>query len=123
MLYLSKKSDFYVRAEDIAQDMKIPKSFLIKILKQLEKSGLVQLKRGVGGGIRLLRHPSEISIYDIVVAIEKEVVLNRCLTNYKVCGFIHQCPVHPVWAQLREKLIQALKDIKFQDLSAKVTAL
>lgn len=121
MLYLSSKKDYSARAEEISQQMQIPKSFLRKILKQLEKVGLVQLKRGVSGGIKLLREPVEITLFDVIVAMEKAVALNRCVINDKICGLISHCPVHPVWFKVRERLIQALQEIKFQEL-AKGTA-
>lgn len=122
MLYLSGKKDHYARAEDIAQNMQIPKSFLRKILKQLEKAGLIQLKRGVSGGIKLLRNPGEITLFDVIIAMEKTVALNRCVINDKICGLLSHCPVHPVWFTVREKLIQALQDIKFQELATKGAA-
>ncbi|MGB9935295.1 RrF2 family transcriptional regulator [Thermodesulfovibrio yellowstonii] len=121
VLYLSSKKDYSARAEEISQQMQIPKSFLRKILKQLEKVGLVQLKRGVSGGIKLLREPVEITLFDVIVAMEKAVALNRCVINDKICGLISHCPVHPVWFKVRERLIQALQEIKFQEL-AKGTA-
>lgn len=119
MLYLSGTKDYYARAEDIAQDMKIPKSFLRKILKQLERFGLVQLKRGISGGIKLLRTPEDITLYDVIVAMEKTVALNRCVINEKICELMSHCPVHPVWFTVREKLIEALKEIKFKELAIK----
>lgn len=123
MLYLSSKDGYYARAEDIARDMQIPKSFLRKILKQLEKSGLVKLKRGVSGGINLMKNPEEITLYDVIVAMEKNVALNRCVINKKICGLLTQCPVHPTWLQIRQKLIDSLKEIKFHDLAMRGTAL
>lgn len=103
--------------------MQIPKSFLRKILKQLEKEGLIQLKRGIKGGIRLLNEPKEITLFDVIVAMEKIVALNRCIINDKICGLISQCPVHPVWFKVRQKLIQVLQEIKFHELAMRGTAL
>lgn len=85
----------------------------MKILKQLEKVEFLKLKRGVSGGITLLKSPREINLYDVIVAMEKNVALNRCVVNNKICGLATHCPVHPVWFKLREKLIQALKEIDF----------
>lgn len=123
MLYLSGKEDHTARADEIAQDMQISKSFLQKILKQLEKADLVQLKRGVSGGVKLLKNPIEITLYDVIVAVEKILALNKCLTNEKICGLMPKCPVHPVWFKIRQGLIQELKEINFKELSAKGTAL
>lgn len=123
MLYLSGKEDHTARADDIAQDMQISKSFLQKIIKKLEKADLVQLKRGVSGGIKLLKNPIEITLYDVIVAVEKVLALNKCLINEKICGLMPKCPVHPVWFKIRQRLIQELKEINFKELTTKGTAL
>lgn len=117
MLYLSGEENYFATAEDIARDMQIPKSFLHKILKKLEKARLIQLKRGLSGGIRLLKEPFEITLFDVIVAMEKTVALNRCVVSDKICGLSSTCPVHPVWFKVREKLIQALKEVNFKELT------
>jgi len=116
VLCLSKKENYTAKAEDISKEMQIPKNFLMKILKQLERSGLLNLKRGATGGVKLLRKPEEITLYDVIVAMEKTVVLNRCVINKKICGLVSQCPVHPVWFKVKDKLIEALKEINFSVL-------
>lgn len=116
MLYLSRKENHTAKAEDISKQMQIPKSFLMKVLKQLEKGGILKLKRGVTGGVTLVKNPEEITLYDVVVAMEKAVILNRCVINKTVCRLVTHCPVHPVWFKVRDKLIQALKEINFSGL-------
>lgn len=113
MLYLSKKENFTAKAEDISKEMQIPKNFLMKILKQLEKTGLLKLKRGVSGGVTLAKKPDEITLYDVIIVMEKSIALNRCIINKRICGLVSHCPVHPVWFKVRDNLIEALKDIKF----------
>jgi len=113
VLYLSKKENFTAKAEDISKEMQIPKNFLMKILKQLEKTGLLKLKRGVSGGVTLAKKPDEITLYDVIIVMEKSIALNRCIINKRICGLVSHCPVHPVWFKVRDILIEALKDIKF----------
>lgn len=97
--------------------MQIPKTFLHKIVKRLERSGIVKLKRGVNGGVGLLKAPSEITLYDVVVAMEKNLPLNRCVENSNICNLLQECPVHPVWHRIRVKLIDELKEINFFQLA------
>ncbi|HQA04389.1 MAG TPA: Rrf2 family transcriptional regulator [Thermodesulfovibrio thiophilus] len=123
VLYLSGRENYFAKAEDISKTMDIPKSFLRKILKQLEKQGLLRIKRGVSGGITLIKKPEEITLYDTIIAVEKNVALNRCVVNKTVCGFSSQCPVHPVWFKLRDGLIKALKEINFSGLISQGTVL
>lgn len=117
MLYLSGKVGYFAKADEISKYMQIPKNFLMKILKQLEKGGLLRLKRGITGGITLLKKPEEITLYDVIVAMEKTVALNRCVINKKVCRLVSHCPVHPVWFKVRDRLVEALKEINFSGLT------
>ncbi len=88
----------------------------MKILKQLEKAALLELKRGVSGGVKLVKKPKDITLYDVIVAMENVIALNRCVINKGICGLSSQCPVHPIWFKVRNKLIEALKEIKFSGL-------
>jgi Rrf2 family protein len=116
VLCLSKKENYTSKAEEISNEMQIPKKFLMKILKQLEKAGLLKLKRGVSGGVKLVKKPKDITLYDVIVAIEKAITLNRCVINREICNLSSQCPVHPIWFKVRNKLIETLKEINFLSL-------
>jgi len=99
--------------------MQIPVDFLRKILKRLEEKGFIKLKRGVGGGIKLLKNPDEITLYDVIVAIEGIVGLNRCVIDKSTCGLVPHCPAHPLWVKLREKFVRSLKEINFYSIISK----
>jgi len=116
VLYVSRKESYTAKAEDISKEMQIPKIFLMKILKQLQKAGLLKLKRGVSGGVTLAKKPAEVTLYDVILATEKAVALNRCVIKKGVCGLVSQCPIHPVWLKVRKRLIEDLKEINFSGL-------
>lgn len=97
--------------------MAVPRAFLLKIIKRLESSGLVKLKRGVKGGIGLVKNPEDITLYDVVIAMEKALPINRCVENSSICNLLTDCPVHPVWQKIRGRLIDELKEINFLQLS------
>jgi len=97
--------------------MFIPKEFLRKILKRLEQKKFIKLKRGAGGGVKLIKSPKRITIYDVIVAFEGKIALNRCVINKKVCSISNRCPVHPIWINLRRKLIESLREISFSTLN------
>jgi Rrf2 family protein len=122
VLYLSGKENFTAKAENISKEMEIPKNFLMKILKELEKAGLLKLKRGVSGGVTLAKKPDEITLYDVIIVMEKSISLNRCVINKGICGLVPYCPVHPIWFKVRNKLIEDLKEIKFSEFLTEGTA-
>jgi len=65
--------------EEVSQAEKIPKSFLAKIFQHLVRAGLVRSVRGAGGGFVLAKAPSEITVLQIIEAIEGKIMIQRCL--------------------------------------------
>ena len=84
-MLLTKESDYAIRivralkdgnkirARDICEEEEIPEAFAYKILKKLERANLVHVSRGTRGGCVLVKDIGELSLYDIVLAIEPEV--------------------------------------------------
>ncbi len=103
--------------EDIAKEMQIPKSFLAKIVQKLARASLVKSFRGVKGGFQLARLPGEISLLDVMEAIEGEVSLNACAIDQSYCVRSKTCPVHPAWVEVRKDVRKILKKYNFARLS------
>ena len=102
--------------DEIAREMQVPKSFLAKILQKLARASLVKSFRGVKGGFQLARLPAEVSLLDVVEAIEGEVAMNVCAIDKGLCGRSSTCPVHPVWVEIREDFRKILKKYNFEKL-------
>lgn len=79
----------------IAEATKVPKDYLSKILQGLAKKGIVQTQRGVGGGVSLARTPDELTILDVVQAVEPESVkrTTTCPLGLPTHG-ARLCPLH-----------------------------
>ncbi len=118
ILYLSGKPGDINMIDVIAGEMQIPKSFLAKILQKLARASLVKSFRGVKGGFQLARLPEEISLLDVLVAIEGEVSMNACAVDQTLCGRSKTCPVHPVWVDIRKDVTKILKKYNFARLGA-----
>jgi Rrf2 family protein len=103
----------------VAQEMKIPPSFLAKIISQLSIAGLLHTSRGARGGVTLAREPSEISMLDVVEAIDGPILLNECVGDPANCAFSDDCLVHPIWAEVQESLVKRLSETRFDQLSVK----
>ena len=102
--------------QEIASRQNIPSPFLAKIISQLSLSGLVTTYRGAGGGVRLARPASEISLLNVIEALEGPIRLNRCLIQPGACPRDEHCPVHPVWAKAQDELTTLLNATTFDDL-------
>ena len=118
VLYLArqpyKKISFVT---EISEQYKIPRSFLAKILQKLVKAKIVRSYRGVKGGFSLARQAKDISVLDVLEAIEGKMAMNLCLSDKKKCDFSRNCPVHSVWANVQSKIIEILKKSNFEELS------
>jgi Rrf2 family protein len=92
----------------IAKDQGIPATFLAKIISQLSVAGIVHATRGARGGVALARPPAEVSLLEIVEAIDGPVALNECTLNQEACPMSNNCPIRPVWCDARAELVERL---------------
>jgi len=120
MLYLAR-TDPNLRAStsQIADIQQIPPSFLAKIISQLSIAGLIHTSRGARGGVSLARPTEEISLLDVVEAIDGPILLNECTHSKDGCPFGEECPIQPIWCNAQEELVNKLKSTKFADLIKK----
>jgi Rrf2 family protein len=113
VLYLTQLGDEQRAAtSQIAQDQQIPPSFLAKIVSQLSVAGLLQTSRGARGGVSLARPPAQISLLEVVEAIDGPILLNECVGN-GACTFGDDCPMKPVWCDAQAELVERLRATTF----------
>jgi len=118
VLFLSKIGpDERASTSQIAQDQRIPPSFLAKIVSQLSVAGLLQTSRGARGGVSLARSAEEISILDVVEAIDGPILLNECVANGGVCVFGDTCDIRPVWCDAQSELVTRLQGTTFDNFN------
>ncbi|MEA4925368.1 MAG: Rrf2 family transcriptional regulator [Syntrophomonadaceae bacterium] len=108
-----------VEAQAIASSQVVPMRFLLKIMPSLIKAGIVRSQRGVGGGYALAREPKDITLLDVLEAIEGPIYLNRCLMDEDLCSKQGPptCLVHQALANIQQQLIDAFASYSFADLS------
>lgn len=94
---------------EIAQSYGIPSSFMAKILRALVRARLLRSTRGVHGGFSLARPATEITLLDVVEAIEGPLALTDCTGEPDGCQWSADCPAHPVWASVQEKIAEVLR--------------
>jgi Rrf2 family protein len=127
-MQITRQADYAVRAvlylarlgqnqraatSQIAEEQQIPPSFLAKIVSQLSVAGLLQTSRGARGGGSLAREPGQISLLEVIEAIDGPILLNECVSETGVCTFGDECPIHEVWCNAQAELVQRLKNIYF----------
>jgi Rrf2 family protein len=117
MLFLSRKEPNEKTAtSQIAEQQRIPPSFLAKIISQLSIAGLLHTSRGARGGVSLAREPKEISLLDVVEAIDGPILLNECVGDASTCTFEEDCPLHDIWKDAQVQLVDRLRKTHFDTL-------
>ncbi|MGC8879902.1 MAG: RrF2 family transcriptional regulator [Anaerolineae bacterium] len=112
MIHLGSVSpDTRVSSAAISRAQRVPLPFLTKVIAQLVHAGLVTTSRGMGGGVSLTRNPEDITLLDILEAVEGPITLNRCLLRGITCELEEHCAVHDVWAEIQKHIVEDLKQV------------
>lgn len=110
----------FVPIREISGELGISFHFLTKILQSLTQQNIMTSFRGPRGGISLARPPSEISLYDIVIAIDGPQLFQSCILGLDHCGEAEPCPLHNQWIHIRQQISDMLQGIKLDTLSNKI---
>lgn len=102
----------------LSEELGIPKTYVLKVTKKLETAKIVASYQGANGGIGLLRKPDEISLWDVITAIEMTTAINKCLEEGSCCDRHAEdhCKVREVYEVLQKVVEERLGDIKLIDL-------
>lgn len=116
--YLSKRPNEFPTGMEIAEEMGISYPLCVNVLNKLKEKGLMNSVLGRGGGFTLERPANEITIYDIIVAMEGGIRINRCLSDGHFCtrNATSSCPVHKVFSRAQSNLINELNSVYISDL-------
>src|SRR5512135_1843595 len=104
--------------ETISQRHAIPLAFLTKICARLATEGILRSQRGVNGGVQLARPAEEISLLQVVEAIDGPITFNRCNRKPSECARARTCIVHPIWAELCREFRVRLASYNFAAIAA-----
>ncbi len=105
-----------VTLADISENQGISLSYLEQLFAALRNKGLVRGVRGPGGGYYLGRESDEISIADIICAVDEWVEFTRCKEGRQNCQDGQRCLTHSLWDDLSQQIFIFLTDITLDDL-------
>lgn len=104
-----------INLSDISSRQDISLSYLEQLFSRLRKQGLVASSRGPGGGYSLGRESSEISVSDVIRAVDENVDATRC-HGKKNCHGEDRCLTHELWEELSDQITSFLSDISLASL-------
>ena len=91
-----------MRAADVSDATDIPAYYVSKILRRLVIAGILESRKGQGGGFSLARPVEEISFRDVLEAVDAYPPEDRCAFGWFACDASDPCPMHWTWSCLRE---------------------
>ena len=104
-------------ARELAAESRLPLPTVSKILKQLLQSGVLVSSRGVKGGYSLASEPREISIAEVIAALEGPIALTECSTDSSgACGLEQCCPIKNNQRVINRAVRGALENLTLADL-------
>jgi Rrf2 family iron-sulfur cluster assembly transcriptional regulator len=101
----------------VSDRQKISLSYLEQLFGKLRRSGLVESVRGPGGGYRLARAPSTVSVADVIVAVDEPIDATQC-GGRENCKDDRRCMTHELWANLNTHILDYLQSVTLADLVA-----
>jgi Rrf2 family protein len=109
----------YAGAANVARAIGAPQNYLGKLLKNLAEHGLLESQKGLGGGFRLARDPSEITLFDVVEPIEHLSRWSGCILGMSACSDSAPCALHERWKAVRGAYLHMLQRTTLAELVAK----
>ena len=106
-------------ARELAKDVHIPLPMVSKTLKALGRAGLLVSHRGAKGGYSLARDPEEITVSDIITAIEGPIGMTECTgTDEHSCTLESTCSVRTNWQVINRVVLDALRRITLAQMAS-----
>lgn len=119
--YMAQSSDHSTaQGSEIAEAEGLPAPVLGKVLQELVRKGLLESRRGPGGGFRLARRPELITLRDVVAAIDGLDQFLECAVGLERCDDDAPCPLHDTWKGLRTQMLHYLEATSLKEMAGAV---
>lgn len=117
MTYLAKQESGRVCSiQEISRETRTPTPFLSKIISTLSRNRLIRARRGPHGGAMLACPPDQITVGDILEAIDGPLDMQRCVLGLPECSDQNPCPLHGQWKGLEARMRRELHTLNLLDL-------
>jgi Rrf2 family protein len=120
VLHLSREyGNGPVAIRKISEEHSISVKYLENIMRSLAAAGVVRSEKGKKGGYLAVRHPKDISVYDVVHATDQQLAVAFCEKEDSRPKRLEACSMRDVWCLLGDTITEYLKSISFQDMIEK----
>ena len=104
-------------ATELAEHTRLSGPTVSKVLKELQRAGMVDSARGSHGGYRLARGPEHITAAQILDIFEGPIAITECSSAMSRCGIEHSCRVGGAWQRVNAAIRLALEDVTLRQLA------
>ncbi len=118
MTQMAHQPERWVSAQQLAVELSLPAPTVARLLKLLGRAGLVVSQRGKGGGYGLARPAREISVAEVIAAIEGPVALTECALGDGRCSLERDCATRANWRVINQAVQVALEAVSLADMAA-----
>jgi len=124
MTFMAHRRNQTLSAHQVAEGTGLPEAAVGKLMKVLNRDGLLESHRGAHGGYGLTRRPEEISVADIVAAVEGPIAVTQCVDEHPgSCDVESLCPMRGGWNQINTALHDALAGVSLAAMAFAVPPL
>lgn len=116
MSYLAQRTELKHNAHSLADAVRVPQPTVKKVLKSLSGAGLLKSERGAQGGYSLNRLAKDISVAEIITAIEGPIALTECVSSESHCEQENHCSIQTNWTRINDAVFHALDEVKLSDM-------
>ena len=113
---LVENEDSLLSVRTAAEQVSVPYSFARSIQHGLVKAGIVESLRGVHGGMRLKVDPAQVTIRQVVEAVQGPLLMNDCTGDAADCPRLASCCYHPIWAGAQALVYSYLDSVTLDDV-------
>ena len=116
MSYLATENELKHSAHSLSDAVQMPLPTVRKVLKVLTQGGLLTSERGAQGGYSLHRSPKQISVADIITAVEGPIALTECMSSESHCEQESHCSIQVNSTRINNAVYSALDEVKLSDM-------
>jgi Rrf2 family transcriptional regulator, cysteine metabolism repressor len=116
LLELSRSKDDFLSSKEISFKQKIPYQFLRRILNKLIENKLAVSKEGGHGGFKIAAVPDSISVYDIIMIFQGDVMVSECMFRKKICHNRSKCALRKELLRIENILNGEFKNLTIEKL-------
>ena len=111
----------YLSIRTISNTLGIPYYFLAKIVQALTPPDILTSHRGPNGGVALARPASEITLKEVVLAIDGPSIFTECVLGLPGCGERKPCPLHEAWSPTKERIGQIFEWVSLAEMTERIS--